>query len=95
MPGILTLDHNGLMVEAAMEGLGVAFVPEPWARPALQDGRLVAFLEDWSLVLLGLCLYYPGHRHVPRALSAFIDELRAADARSKPTLLGGTDSLLS
>ena len=89
VPGVLTLDHNGLMVEAAIMGLGVAFVPEPWARAALGDGRLVAILEDWSPVLPGLCLYYPGRRHVPPALRAFIDELRAADARSKLTQLGG------
>ena len=80
-PGVLTLDHNGLMVEAAMNGLGIAFVPEPWARPALTDGRLRALLEGWSPVLPGLCLYYPGRRHVPPPLRAFIDELRTADAR--------------
>ena len=85
VPGVLTLDHNGLMVEAAIAGLGVAFVPEPWGRPALDDGRLLAILEDWSPVLPGLCLYYPGRRHVPPALRAFIDELRAADPRSKLT----------
>ena len=81
VPGVLTLDHNGLMVEAAMEGLGIAFVPEPWARPALQDGRLFAVLEDWSPLLPGLCLYYPGGHHVPPALRAFIDELRSANDR--------------
>ncbi len=95
VPGVLTLDHNGLMVEAALDGLGIAFVPDSWARPALQDGRLRAVLEDWSPVLPGLCLYYSGRRLVPPALRAFIDELRAADVRSKPTSLGGTDSRLS
>ena len=83
VPGVLTLDHNGLMVEAALEGLGVAFVPEPWALSALKEGRLRAVLEDWSPALRGLSLYYPGHRHVPPALRAFIDELRTADARLK------------
>ena len=81
VPGVLTLDHSGLMVEAAMAGLGIAFVPEPWARLALTDGCLRALLEDWSPVLPGLCLFYPGRRHVPAPLRAFIDELRAADAR--------------
>jgi DNA-binding transcriptional LysR family regulator len=79
VPGALTLDHNPLMVEAAVDGLGIAFVPEPVARPALNDGRLRALLEDWSPAIPGLCLYYPGHRHVPPALRAFIDDLRAAD----------------
>jgi DNA-binding transcriptional LysR family regulator len=78
-PGALTLDHNGLMVEAAADGLGIAFVPEPAARPALDEGRLVALLEDWSPVIPGLCLYYSGHRHVPAALRAFIADLRSAE----------------
>ncbi len=80
VPGALTLDHNGLMADAAADGLGIAFVPEPAARSALRGGRLRAVLEDWSPAMPGLCLYYPGHRHVPPALRAFIDALRAADA---------------
>ncbi len=76
VPGTLTLDHSGLMVEAAADGLGIAFVPESAARPALNAGCLQILLEDWSPALPGLCLYYPGHRHVPPALRAFIDVLR-------------------
>jgi DNA-binding transcriptional LysR family regulator len=83
VPGALTLNHNELMVEAAVDGLGIAFVPERVARPYLDNGRLLALLEDWSPALAGLCLYYPGHRHVPPALRAFIDELRAADALAR------------
>jgi DNA-binding transcriptional LysR family regulator len=84
VPGALTLDHNELMVDAAVDGLGIAFVPEPVARPALRDGRLSAVLEDWSPAIPGLCLYYPGHRLVPPPLRAFIDGLRAADALARP-----------
>jgi DNA-binding transcriptional LysR family regulator len=80
-PGALTLDHNGLMVETAEAGLGIAFVPEPFARQALEEGRLVALLAEWSPAIPGLCLYYPGHRHAPPALRAFIEELRSAQRR--------------
>jgi DNA-binding transcriptional LysR family regulator len=76
VPGVLTLDHNGLMVEAASDGLGLAYVPESMARDWLDDGRLVMVLEDWCPFIPGLCLYYPGHRHVPVGLRAFIDVLR-------------------
>lgn len=79
VPGALTLSNNALMVEAAVDELGIAFVPEPVARSELASGRLRALLEDWSPPAPGLCLYYPGHRHVPPALRAFIDTLRAAD----------------
>ena len=76
VPGVLTLNHTILTIEAAARGLGIAFVPEPSARPWLKDGRLVALLEDWSPHVGGLRIYYPGHRHVPASLRAFIDTVR-------------------
>jgi DNA-binding transcriptional LysR family regulator len=76
VPGVLTLNHTILMIEAAAKGLGIAYVPEPAARQWLSDGRLVSLLEDWSPPIGGLRLYYPGHRHVPSSLRAFIDVMR-------------------
>lgn len=74
--GALTLDHNPLMVEAAEDGLGIAYVPETVAADALARGTLIPLLEDWSPFAPGLCLYYPGQRHVPAALRAFLDCVR-------------------
>jgi DNA-binding transcriptional LysR family regulator len=76
VPGALTLDHIGLMVEAAVDGLGIAYVPERSAKPYLDDGRLLTVLEDWCPPIPGLFLYYPGRRHVPSTLRAFIEILR-------------------
>lgn len=90
VPGTLTLDNNPLMVEAAIDGLGIAYVPEPYAQSALDDGRLVTVLEDWCPRIPGLSLYFPGNRHVPASLRAFLDTLQAlrsqveALAPSKP-----------
>ncbi|MBW9102691.1 LysR family transcriptional regulator [Paraburkholderia phenoliruptrix] len=78
VPGALTLDNTQLIVEAAIDGLGIAYVPEPYARAALSDGRLVAVLEDWCPLIPGLFLYFPGTRHMPTSLRAFIDMVRAA-----------------
>lgn len=78
VPGVLTLNHTMLMIEAAAKGLGIAYVPEPAARPWLSDRRLVPLLEDWSPPIGGLRLYYPGHRHVPASLRALIDIVREA-----------------
>ncbi len=75
-PGRLTLNTNSAMVDAATDGLGIAFVPERAARAHLDDGRLVAVLADWCPAIPGLFLYYPGHRQPPTALRAFIDVLR-------------------
>jgi DNA-binding transcriptional LysR family regulator len=77
--GSLILDHIELMTESAADGLGVAFVPERSARPYIAAGKIVAFLEDWCPTIPGLFLYYPGHRHVPPGLRAFIDILKTAD----------------
>lgn len=74
--GALILDHVGLMVEAAADGLGIAYVPERAARPWLDDGRLAVVLDDWSPEIAGLYLYYPAGRIVPTALRAFVDVLK-------------------
>jgi DNA-binding transcriptional LysR family regulator len=79
VPGALTLDNNALMIEAATDGLGIAYVPEYAARSLLQSGQLVNVLDDWCPVIPGLCLYYPGHRHVPPGLRAFIDMLKEGE----------------
>lgn len=76
VPGVLTLNHTMLMIEAAAEGLGIAYVPETAVQPWLSDGRLVALLEDWSPRVGGLRIYYPGRRHVPASLRAFIEVVR-------------------
>lgn len=81
-PGVLTLDDNDLMVEAAADGLGIAYVPETAAHYLLSTGRLIAVLEDWCPPFSGLMLYYPGHRHVPAALRAFIDLLKEPDTQA-------------
>ncbi len=47
-----------LMIEAAADGLGIAYVPETAARLQLQAGRLIALLEDWSPAVGGLRLHY-------------------------------------
>ena len=78
VPGPLTLDHPGLMAEAAAAGLGIAYLAERWAATLIAAGALVTVLDAWCPPIPGLFLYYPGHRHVPAALRAFIDVLKDA-----------------
>lgn len=82
VPGRLTLDNDGLMVEAALEGLGLAFVSDFWVAGHLAAGTLQAVLEDWTPPFPGLRLYYPRHRHMTAGLRAFIDLLQE-ERRSK------------
>jgi len=77
--GPLTLNRTELMTKAALQGLGIAFVPERIAIPFLRTGALCSLLEDWCPTYPGMFLYYPGHRHVPAGLRAFIDVLTQTD----------------
>ncbi|MCX4160085.1 MULTISPECIES: LysR family transcriptional regulator [Paraburkholderia] len=83
-PGVLTLNSNALMVDAALDSLGIAYVPEPYVRAALARRRLVAVLEDWCPVIPGLFLYFPGNRHIPAGLRALIDLLRESASSRGP-----------
>ncbi|SAK96729.1 LysR family transcriptional regulator [Caballeronia hypogeia] len=82
--GALTLDEPGLMLAAARAGLGLAYLTEWNVSADLANGALVRVLEDWTPPLDGLCLYYPGRRHVPAGLRALTDMIHDyADANRK------------
>jgi DNA-binding transcriptional LysR family regulator len=70
---------------AAVEGLGLAQMPEPIAAGALRAGRLVRVLEPFAPTAPGVFLYYPGHRQILPKLRAFIDHVksRAAAGRNR------------
>jgi DNA-binding transcriptional LysR family regulator len=92
VPGRLTLDDDILMVEAAVEGLGLAFVSDFWVKGHLAAGNLKTVLEDWTPPFPGLRLYYPGHRHMTAGLRAFVDMLREerkSAAKSKAAARAG------
>ncbi|POR50609.1 LysR family transcriptional regulator [Paraburkholderia eburnea] len=79
--GALTLDEPNLMLAAARASLGLAYLTEWNVNADLEAGTLVRVLEGWTPALDGLCLYYPGRRHVPAGLRALIETIREhADA---------------
>jgi len=82
VPGSLTLDSSALMVEAAVEGLGMAYVPERYARQCLDTQRLVTLLDDWTIASQGIALYFPQNRHMPVPLRLFVDTVKAATRTS-------------
>ena len=66
-----------LAVSAAIDGLGVIYSFEDWLRPALDSGALVPVLQPWWQDFSGPLLYYPGRRHLPAPLRAFVDFIRS------------------
>jgi len=74
--GPLIVDEVELIVRAAIDGVGLAFMAEETAAPHLASGALVRVLEDWCPPYPGFFLYYPGRRQLPAALEALIETLR-------------------
>lgn len=75
--GPLTLNDQSAMVDAALAGVGLAYVFEAQVTSLLEQGRLVRVLEDWCPAYAGFFLYYPSRRQLPTALRAFVDFTRA------------------
>ncbi len=74
--GPVVLDDEGLMADAAAQGLGIAYVASWAAEAALAEGRLRTVLSAWTHEPGQVAVYYPGHRAVPPALRAFLDVVR-------------------
>lgn len=74
--GPMTLGNTNLMVEAALAGIGIAWVPEYLVGEHLASGRLIHLLPEWSPSIPGVCLYYPSNRHPPTALRLFTQAVR-------------------
>jgi DNA-binding transcriptional LysR family regulator len=74
--GPLTFNEPALMLDAALDGLGIAYVLEEQAALHIAAGQLVRFLEDWTPPFPGFFLYYPSRRQIAPTLTAFINELR-------------------
>ncbi len=75
--GTLTLDQPLLIREAARQGFGLAYLAEWHVADDLAQGSLVHVLQGWTPVVEGLCLYYPGRRHVPPALRVLVELARS------------------
>jgi DNA-binding transcriptional LysR family regulator len=71
------------MLEAALDGLGLAYVLEDQAGAYLASGRLVRLLKEWTPPFPGYFLYYSSRRQMPPTLAALIAALRRG--RSKGT----------
>jgi DNA-binding transcriptional LysR family regulator len=64
-----------LVLDAALDGLGLAYVPLRLARPHIESGRLVPLLQDWWL-RYDAYLYYPKRRQTSSAFAAILEALK-------------------
>ncbi|MDW6024549.1 LysR family transcriptional regulator [Mesorhizobium sp. BAC0120] len=75
--GPLVVGEDRLIVQAAMDGAGLAFIFEDYVKDAIADGGLLRVLEDWCPPFDGFHVYYPSRRQMRPALRAFVDFFRA------------------
>ena len=74
--GPLIFDAGGMVVDAALAGVGLGYVLEDRVLDDFKSGALVRLLADWCPPFPGFYLYYPGRRQLSPALAAFIEALR-------------------
>jgi DNA-binding transcriptional LysR family regulator len=74
--GPLIVDDVELVIRAAVDGVGLAFLSVDRVAHHLATGALVRVLQDWCPPFPGFFLYYPSRGQLPAALSALIETLR-------------------
>ncbi len=74
--GQLTFNDSYAMIDAAVNGYGIAYVPENIVERHIASGKLVQVLDDWSPFFDGYFLYYPSRRQNLPAFKVIVDALR-------------------
>lgn len=74
--GQFIVNGTNPMLNAALAGLGLAYVPEDLVQPYVIEGRLNRALEDWCAPESGYHLYYPSRRQSSPAFALLVDALR-------------------
>jgi DNA-binding transcriptional LysR family regulator len=74
--GQLTVNDIAVIRKAALNGLGIAFIPEDIVQADVAAGHLVRVLDDWSPPFPGYYLYYPSRRQQSPAFALLVEALR-------------------
>ncbi|MCO5146160.1 MAG: LysR family transcriptional regulator [Aquamicrobium sp.] len=77
--GRLTLNDDATMIDAALHGHGIAYVPEDMVVEPVASGDLILLLDDWSPRFSGYHIYYPSRRQNLAAFRVIVDALRYRD----------------
>ncbi len=80
--GPLTFNEPELMLDAALDGLGVGYLLDHEVAPYLDQGRLLRRLAEWTPPFAGFHLYHSSRRQMRPVLAAFIEALRGHGTRS-------------
>jgi DNA-binding transcriptional LysR family regulator len=84
VPGPLTFNEPQLMLDAALDGLGIAYLLENEVAPHVKSGRLINLLAEWTAPFRGFFLYYPSRQQMRPVFGAFLDMLRRPAGNPRP-----------
>jgi DNA-binding transcriptional LysR family regulator len=74
---LVVVNDPDVLLTAALEGIGIAYIMEEYVRPLISEGRLVSVLDDFAQPPAdGFFLFYPSRRQNSAALRVFIEFLR-------------------
>ena len=74
--GQLSFNSSISQIDAAVNGYGIAYVPEDLVEEHIAEGKLQAALDDWSEPFTGYHLYYPSRRQMSPAMAVIVEALR-------------------
>jgi DNA-binding transcriptional LysR family regulator len=74
--GQLVFSSNPMILQAALDGFGLAYLFEDEVRPHAEAGTLIQVLSNWSPPFPGYHLYYPSRRQHTAAFAVLVDALR-------------------
>jgi DNA-binding transcriptional LysR family regulator len=74
--GQLTFNNMEPTLDAALDGVGLAYLPRERVQTYLESGQLREVVSDWSPTFQGYHLYYPSRRHLSPAFAAFVGAFR-------------------
>ncbi|MBN3806446.1 LysR family transcriptional regulator [Paraburkholderia sp. Ac-20336] len=74
--GSVILPQQELMRQAALDGVGLAFLFEEAVAADVREGRLISVMEEWCPPFDGFYIYYPSRRQMRPALRAFVEFFR-------------------
>ncbi|RUL98078.1 LysR family transcriptional regulator [Rhizobium chutanense] len=74
--GQTVFNNIAMRIDAVLNGLGLAYMPEDQVQSYIEDGQLIRILEDWCPPFPGYHLYYPNRRHASPAFTLFVEALR-------------------
>jgi DNA-binding transcriptional LysR family regulator len=85
--GRYTTTSMHLIIDSALNGLGIAYVPIALVKNHLESGRLVQVLTDYDTPKSNMFLIYQSHKYMTKSIRLFIDHVIAKVSPNAPWMV--------